>query len=172
MKRSSIIFVVICAFFFKMSIAFAGEKPSRSDPEYLRAKHAGHKTFVTSSSFSEVMNYLDIAIRRCHPSEVDGPYDGILIEKVVKRKVSIFRDDEHSRGYFYIGVSGFWLVPMYLVDVSGDGEGAAVQVYYARDNKMHRAIFNDVDSWLHGNSYVCNSSQLSRQQRKSLGLSP
>jgi hypothetical protein len=72
------------------------------------------------------------------------------------RDVEAKFDDAAGSGIVRGFVDGNIYLPMFQIDIRGAEHGSRLDVYYAKDLAMHRAVPENLKAWLAGDDAACS----------------
>jgi hypothetical protein len=152
------------AFAVAVALSLAGchfGRATRSDPAYLRSNHAGSVQMSSNRPAKEVFERMAADARACYVggaiSSVMPAGGGIFVPITGPgRDVEAKFDDASHGGFVRAFVDGNIYLPMFQIDVDETTQGTRVDVYYAKDVSMQRAVPENVRAWLAGDEAACS----------------
>ena len=139
--------------------AFAEDK---TDPGFLRERHAGIQTTISSRSIAELFPELLSAIEACYAGTTDpskaGVYGGVGSLTAASRTVHGRRSEDGRSAYIQVRARGAfgWLESAFLqVDLDSIEQGTQVTAYHKRNVELQQSFLMRVNGWVAGDSKPC-----------------
>lgn len=150
--------------FAPITTAFAADK---TDPEFLRRKHAGMATLSSTKPVEALYQDLLKAAQECHTLRIaagtgapSGALSGI---QSASREVSGKMSLDGRSAYIAVTVVGFFGATrsnFLQIDIEGREDGADVLVFHRNNVKGQRGFITEVKHWLDGDMAFCEPKPL------------
>ncbi|RYD16889.1 MAG: hypothetical protein EOP90_02680 [Lysobacteraceae bacterium] len=136
-------------------------RATKSDPGYLRARHAGFVTLSSEQPARALFERMSHNARTCY---VGGAVSGVMPAgpglfvpiSGPGREIEAKFDEANRRGFVRGFIDGNIYLPMFQIDISEDGARSRVDVYYGSSVGIPKAVPENVKAWLAGNDAACS----------------